>query len=379
MAWACQSCTLITKGESIFMIKKTLLFLGLILSMLTVCAEENVLQSIEIVPVKDTYNIVLTADKSVDIKKSVKAPNKITLDMRGIRASKTLNTIYNDASNVDTVMVENTSNGISVFFQAENAQDASVVFDSVVPASASKTEAPKQQVKLSSPIDSYAPIYREEKAQEKTSDLFKKLTNKTSSMNAELDDSVSEASDVINKVFSYGLVGLLAFAVIKLFKRKEPDMQIGLSQSLNEREIDMYKGANPIGNNYTNSEVPFTNVNYGLNAYKKENKNPYEEEPVQFHNPRMHQYVSPLLRNQQMALQRQVAQARQNVATVVQPVTEPARKHTTPVNTAPVNQGNPNIDNLKFLESMTAIYEKSGRHDLAQGLKASLSKNNIKA
>jgi hypothetical protein len=51
---------------------------------------------------------------------------------------------------------------------------------------------------------------------------------------------------------------------------------------------------------------------------------------------------------------------------------------TTPVNTAPVNQSNPNIDNLKFLESMTAIYEKSGRHDLAVGLKASLSKNNIK-
>ena len=47
----------------------------------------------------------------------------------------------------------------------------------------------------------------------------------------------------------------------------------------------------------------------------------------------------------------------------------------TPVNSAPVNQSNPNVDNLKFLESMTAIYEKSGRHDLARGLKASLNKN----
>ena len=37
-----------------------------------------------------------------------------------------------------------------------------------------------------------------------------------------------------------------------------------------------------------------------------------------------------------------------------------------------------NLDNLKFLESMTAIYEKSGRHDLARGLKASLNKNNLK-
>ena len=63
----------------------------------------------------------------------------------------------------------------------------------------------------------------------------------------------------------------------------------------------------------------------------------------------------------------------------MQTAVKPAvRKNTTPVNTAPVNQSNPNIDNLKFLESMTAIYEKSGRHDLAQGLKASLNKSNLK-
>lgn len=382
MAWTCQSCTLWIREREYFMIKRTLLFLGLILSMLTVCAEENVLQSIEIVPVKDTYNIVLTADKSVDIKKSVKDSNKITLNMKGIRASKTLNTIYNNASNVDTVMVENTSNGVSVFFQAENAQNASVTFDTAIPVQTPKKETTQQKVKLNSPIDSYAPIYREEMQQSKTSELFKKLTQKSSSVSAELEDSVSDTSDTLNKIFSYGLVGLLALAVLKLFRRKEPAMKIGLSQGLNEREIDMYTGTNHIEGSYnTNAEKPFTTVNYGLNAYKKENKNPYEQEPVHFHNPRMQQYVSPLLRNQmaQAAIQQQMAQPRMNTATMTSPVSQPVKKHTTPVNTAPVNQGNPNIDNLKFLESMTAIYEKSGRHDLAQGLKASLSKNNIKA
>ena len=380
MAWACQSCTLKLREREYFMIKKTLLFLGLILSMLTVCAEENVLQTIEIVPVKDTYNIVLTADKSVDVKKNVKDSNRITLNMKGIRASKTLNTIYNNAPNVDTVMVENTPSGVSIFFQAENAENASVAFDSVVPAVSVPT-AQKQQVKLNSPIDSYAPIYREDKAQSSTSSLFKKITQKSESIAPELEDSVSDASDTMNKVFSYGLFGLLAFAVVKLFKRKDADIKIGLSQGLNEREIDMYKGASPIQESYTNADKSFTNVNYGLNAYKKENQNPYEQEPVQFHNPRMYQYVSPLLRNQmaQANIQQQLAQQRQNVATMTAPISQPVKKHTTPVNTAPVNQGNPNIDNLKFLESMTAIYEKSGRHDLAQGLKASLSKNNIKA
>ena len=358
--------------------KKTLLFLGLILSMLTVCAEENVLQTIEIVPVKDTYNIVLSADHSVDVKKNVQAPNKITLDMKGIRASKTLNTVYNNVSNVDTVMVENTSNGVSIFFQAENAQGASIAFDSIAPVLPAKTQEPaKQQVKLNSPIESYAPIYREDIAQEKTSSLFDKITKKSASMSTELQDSVGEASDNMHKMFSYGLLGLFAFAVIKLFRRREPDMKIGLSQGLNEREIDMYKGANPLSNSYMSTEKPFTTVNYGINAYKKENQNPYEQTSMPIHNPRLQQYVSPLLRNQmaRTALQQQLPQQRQTVATAVQ---EPVRKHTTTVNTAPVNQNNPNIDNLKFLESMTAIYEKSGRHDLAQGLKASLSKNNIK-
>ena len=83
----------VNKGREYFMIKKTLLFIGFVMSMLTVCASENVLQTIEIVPVKDTYNIVLTADNSVDIKKNVQASNRITLNMKNIRASKTLNTI----------------------------------------------------------------------------------------------------------------------------------------------------------------------------------------------------------------------------------------------------------------------------------------------
>ena len=140
----------------------------------------------------------------------------------------------------------------------------------------------------------------------------------------------------------------------------------------------MYKKS-PISNiPYTNTERPFTNVNYGLNAYKKENENPYEDQPAPIHNPRLQQYVSPLLRNQiaQQNAMQQLAQQRQTVATMTAPQPQ-VKKHTTPVNTAPVNQNNSNIGNLKFIESMAAIYEKSGRHDLAQGLKANLTKNKV--
>ncbi len=350
--------------------KRTLLFLGMFLSILTVSAEDNVLQSIEIVPVKDTYNIVLVSDKAVDVKKTVKASNQITLDLKDIRASKTLNTVYNNVSNVDTVMVEPAGNGISIFFQAENAQGASVSFDSLAPIVPPKTE---KEIKLNSPVDSYAPIYREELASERTSNLFNRLKN--SSAVADIKDSVDEStvSDTANKVFSFGLVGLLAFAVLRFFKRKEPDMKIGLSGSLNEREIQMYGGQQPIGTSYINVEKPFTTVNYGLNAYQRENRNPYEQE-APIHNQRLRNFVNPS-QNQNVQTMSQPMPERQIAHTAVQ---QQVKKNTTPVNTAPVNQSNPNIDNLKFLESMTAIYEKSGRHDLAQGLKASLNKNNIR-
>lgn len=320
-------------------------------------ADENVLQSIEIEPVKDTYNIVLVSDKAVDVKKVVQAPNKITLSMKDIRASKTLNTVYNNVSNVDTVMVEPQGNGVSIFFQAENAAASTVTFDSLVTTAPVKKET--QNLKLNNPIESYAPIYKEDFQTEKTSNLFNKL--KSSQAVNGIKDSIDEdtADDAAHKFFSFGLLGLLGFFVARLFKRREPEMKIGLSQSLNEREINMYRGAQPIQQTYANPEKPFTTINYGLNAYQKESRNPYESQPMQFHNPR--------LRNA----------AREAVAVQPQPVAALNKKPAASVNTAPATQTNPNIDNLKFLESMTAIYEKSGRHDLARGLKASLSKNNI--
>ena len=342
--------------------KRVLLLFGMLFSVLSVFAEENVLQSIEIEPVKDTYNIVLVSDKAVDVKKSVQASNKITLTMKDIRASKTLNTIYNNVSNVDTVMVEPQGNGISIFFQADNAAASTVTFDALVAAAPIKTAKSANSIKLNNPIESYAPIYQEEFENVKTSTLFDRL--KASSTVAGIKDSIEENAnaDTANKFFSFGLLTLLAVSVLKLFKRKEPEMKIGLSQSLTEREINMYRGMQPNVPNYASVEKPFTTVNYGLNAYQKENRNPYETAPMQVHNQNLRNYSAPV-QVEQPFVQTIAKPQPKSMATV----TAPAKKMTTPVNSAPVNQSNPNIDNLKFLESMTAIYEKSGRHDLARG------------
>lgn len=350
--------------------KRVLLLFGMMFSVLSAFADENVLQSIEIEPVKDTFNIVLVSDKAVDVKKTIQSSNKITLSMKDIRASKTLNTVYNNVSNVDSVVVEPQGNGIKIFFQADNASASTVTFDALIAtAPIASTKKATQSLKLNNPIESYAPIYKENYEDIKTSSLFDKL--KESSTIASIKDSIDEdtVSDTTNKAVSYGLIGLLAFAVIKLFKRREPEMKIGLSQSLTDREINLHK--NTLAMQQPSAEKPFTSVNYGLNAYQRENRNPYESVPAQFHNPRLREYTSSPAQ-EYVAPQPISRPAQTQTMTVAQPQ---VKKMTTPVNTAPVNQSNPNIDNLKFLESMTAIYEKSGRHDLARGLKASLSKN----
>lgn len=350
--------------------KRVLLLLGMMFSLTAVLADENVLQTIEIEPVKDTYNIVLVSDKVVDVKKTVEDSNKITLTLKNIRASKTLNTVYNNVSNVDTVMVEPAGNGISIFFQAENAAKATVSFDALnAPLPIASTT---KNLKLNNPIESYQPIYTEDFQTEKTSSMFDRLraSSTVAAVKDGVKESVSAGAETANKFIGFGLVTLLIVAVSRLFKRKEPEIKIGLSQSLNSREIDMYKGVqNPI---HSTPQPSFSTVSYGLNAYQRENRNPYESQPAQFHNPRMNHYASAATYSEPVAQ----PQTRPIIQTVT--AQAPARKMTTPVNTAPVNQSNPNVDNLKFLESMTAIYEKSGRHDLARGLKASLNKNNLK-
>ena len=350
--------------------KRVLLLLGIMFSTVSAFASDNVLQSIEIEPVKDTYNIVLVSDKAVDVKKTVQSSNKITLTMKDIRASQTLNTVYNNVSNIDTVMVEPQGNGISIFFQADNAANATVSFDALIATAPVKSS---KNIKLNNPIESYAPIYKEDLENVKTSSLFDRF--KASSTVSSIKDSVEEStsSDVAGKVISFGLVGLLAFSVVRLFKRREPEMKIGLSHSLNQADGNMYNPMNNIPQINPNVERPFTTVNYGLNAYQRENRNPYETAPLQIHNPRLRSYATQAPQEMVTQLASRPAQA-QSVA-MAQPQ---VKKMTTPVNSAPVNQSNPNVDNLKFLESMTAIYEKSGRHDLARGLKASLNKNNLK-
>lgn len=331
--------------------KKSFLVVSILLSALCAFADENVLQTIQIDPIRDTYNIVLISDKAVDVKKNVEEDGSILLSMKGIRASEMLNTVYNGTSNIDSVIVTpKNKDELEVRIKGDNVERSTVTFDSLTPPVNMQKQSAKQEIVLSKPMKTYDPIFTPEEDSEYASETLPPLGQKI------VDILKSIYGNQTNRgIINFGILGLILFAAIKLIRTRETEeIKVGLAQSLAEREINMYKPMQkPITNNFTSTtEKPYTTLNYGLNAYRNVNKNPYETRK---------QVVS--------SVKATPTQGQKHNSTMTIPTEQLATK--TQVVKA---ESQSHIDNLKFLETMSAIYEKSGRHDLAQGIKANLSK-----
>ncbi len=331
--------------------KKSFLLVSMLLSAVVAFANDNVLQTIQIEPIRDTYNIVLMSDKAVDVKKTIEGNGLIMLSLKGIRASEMLNTVYNGSADIDSVVVTpKNDEEIEIRVKGDNVERSTVTFDSLT-NSVKVASAPKKEIVLNKPMKTYAPVVTEEEVVETPSVSFPPLGQKI--------------VDVLKKIYgnqanknliNFGFLAMVLFYGIKLVRSRETEeIKVGLAQGLAEREINLYKPMQtPVTNNFTSTtSKPYTTLNYGMNAYRNVNRNPYEGAVM----PRAQRNVSA-------PIQKPVVSRMTSTAVVdPKPEVKVAQQTTTQ-----------NIDNVKFLETMTAIYEKSGRHDLAQGIKANLSK-----
>ena len=330
--------------------KKSFLLVSMLLSALVAFANDNVLQTIQIEPIRDTYNIVLMSDKAVDVKKTVEESGSILLSLKGIRASEMLNTVYSGVSAIDSVVVTPKSNEeIEIRVKGDNVERSTVTFDSFV-NSVKVASAPKKEIVLNKPMKTYAPVFTEEEL-EAPSVSFPPLGQKIVNVLKKVYGNQTNKN-----VINFGVLALFLFYGVKLVHSRETEeIKVGLAQGLAEREINLYKSMHtPVANSYgAVTSKPYTTVNYGMNAYRNVNRNPYEGAAAQ----RSQKSVST-------PIQKPAVSRMTSTATMEQkPEVQVAQRTTTQ-----------NIDNVKFLETMTAIYEKSGRHDLAQGIKANLSK-----
>lgn len=342
-------------------------------------ASDNVLQAIQVDGVKDSYNIILKSDDVADLKKTIQAPNKMMLTLKGIRASKTINTIYNNTSSVDSVVVEPIGeDSVKILIQADNVGNAGIHFDTLKTPLGVLNKSEKQnktadELLLNEPISSYKPIYDNSQDQEESNFSFE-----TASSFAVRNLKKILKNEKISWAIAFGLFSILVLSGIKTIKGKDNEIKVGLTQSLKEREIDLYKdGLNlgmgkyastaandlsggPLNHSSSIASQSLAGANYGLRAYQNGTRNPYLTSEIQRPTAVA---PAPSVNLQQVVNAAHLKSSSQNLV-----------QKTAPVN---VKAKTANIDSMKFLESMTKIYEKNGRSDLAQGLKANMKKAKV--
>jgi len=385
-------------------LKKLLLFLAII-SFSNVCvqaATDNVLQSIQIDSFKDTYNIVLKSDEKPETKRIINDENKMMLTLKGVRASKDFNTVYN-ATNIDSVTVEPvSSDSVNISIQAQNVSRANLIFDTLdtplgvlrtndnqktsVTKKTSKTH--KKKIVLSHPVKDYRPIFNEDNDEE------------TMSFNSLMSKDYAESfissfkEDGITNVITILLIGIIIFCTVKLFRKnnKEDNMQIGLSQSLRDKEMGLMKDMMQSQQSYQQPQVTPSfrpELNYGIKSYQNAVKSPYQQQgmrspyttsDIKFNNPAIQQKFQSMHQSSSSVLNNKLndVPAMASVASVKVNKTAQAGIQQRPVSTSSrmssPQQKVTNVDSIKFLDQMAKIYEKNGRADLAQGLKSKINR-----
>ena len=344
-------------------------------------ASDNLLQTVQIEPLGDSFNIVLVSDSTVPVKRTVQSPNRILLSLKGINASEELSTVYKNVSNVDSVIVEPFGNdGLNIMFQADNASNAKITFDSLV-SSVNVTDRanPKTEILLNAPMNTYSPIYKNEDSTKTSSSVITK--SRILSALALLKPFASNAK--ISTLFTMGFFGLIFLLGVKLINGKNSDISVGLSQSLRDRDIANTKLVPNMTGGYKNAlNKPHTSMNYGLKAYQNSTPASYNQtqRPIGNSAPSIHsKFASMPKRNLmsasiQQPLQETKMPQRQSVQrTSTSAYTQNTLKTQQPKAAIQSSVAKSRVDNVKFLESMSQIYEKSGRPDLANGIRTKLS------
>lgn len=347
-----------------------------------VLASDNVLQAIQVDGVKDSYNIVLKSDDVADLKKTVQAPNKMVLTLKGIRASKTINTIYNNTSSVDSVVVEPINDDtVKILIQAENVGNAGIHFDTLktplgVLDKTQKQTAASDEIVLNHPMNSYKPVYDDSADSDDSGFSMASITTPAAKQIKNI-----LKNEKISWTVAFGLFSIIILAGVKIIRGKDSEIRVGLIQSLKEREIDLYKNMgvhSALSDAALHSHQNNVANNYGIRAYQNDARSPYVTSEVQRPRPmsapvnNSQPVQQNLSLNNRVGLQSPIVQ---NLQTQVSQAQSSALKTApTPVMSKPKTT---NIDSIKFLESMTKIYEKNGRSDLAQGLKANMKKAKV--
>lgn len=342
---------------------------------------QNYLNTIQIDSNDGGNQITLKTINGVEVVKEVKSDNLVVLELKNIKADEKLSTIYNNVLHVKNVIVkEPVKNNLQIVIEGENIANTGVV---VLPSEIKQSASNKKNnnIILDKPINEYAPInstYDNFDSQnngilEYLSANFHVNTAKLLYLKRMIKNIAS--SNNFDFIF-YAAVFILVMIIGNKFLNKENEKDVKIvglsSQSLkqqksgfditiNDKTIPTLRGLKSNGIDTLASEM--ASQQYGINEYKKSEKNPYTTSLI---TPSI-QPKTQKRPSQQPLTQRRKQQKSTPNNSMIQKAGTLAQKNIVLENKTNTIGGQ--IDGQKFLDSMTKIYERSGRQDLAMNLK----------
>lgn len=405
--------------------KKVMIITGVFALFANTCAQAfdgAILKGIEInSPDSKSYRIIIKTDKDVPIKKFITATNKVVLDLENIKPAQFVNTLYNNSTEIDHVIVQPYStNKLRIFLQGSNIAGGKIILDtrdeaiafikhpqvqkhkvSLPPSensvnnstSAPQAEIPQDETVTNAADEQTAVLINQSKEEptakttsepvfidlsDKTVDKVKSVSpvasiEETSSNNFETMQNSMVSGGSENKFLSASPIdwalrlGMLAIIIIVGLKQlaKPKKIEINLaSEKKRSKEMEILKASNAQKELLTKSlggkqevkrSVNASVSQYGIKEYQNSQLPPRKSTPI----------APP---------QRPV-----NQAVNARPQLQPAQRTTTATKVAPkqLQQAQANFDGTKFLETMASIYQKSGRDDLAIGIRQNLIKKQV--
>ena len=355
---------------------RILLFAIIFISSHLSAFSQNYLNTIQIDSNDGGNQITLKTVNGVEVFKEVKNNNLVVLELKNIKADEKLSTIYNNVLHVKNVIVkEPVKNNLQIVIEGDNIANTGIV---VLPSEIKQSISNKKNnIILDKPINEYEPIKSNyDKIDSQNDGIFEYLSANFHVNTAKLLYLKRAIKNVINSehfdFIFYAAVFLLVIIIGNKFLNKENEKDIkvvGLSSqslkqqktgfdiTINDKTIPTLRGLKSNGANTLTSQV--MSQHYGLNEYKKSEKNPYITSSSLSSN------ISS--KPQNMSTQQPLAQRKKQQQKPFASSSLPKRGTLAQKNN--INNTSSQIDGQKFLDSMTKIYEKSGRQDLAMNLK----------
>ena len=368
------------------------------------CAMANTLSEVQISAEDSGYAIVLKTDETAQMKKIISSDNKMTLELKDVEVSSDLNTVYNNAADIENVTISPAAkSGVKIVFKGEGIANSKVSFENAKTVAASlNTNTQNQSIQLSGPVSSYTPVYNpdafasEEEDQTSNPQLNEVLTKmhvtKQMLITAKryTKNLVNKAkSGDINMMTVMGVIFIIAALMMRPKKKetstKQQQSLTGLlsrnQQSQRSPQIEREIGLNRqmTGNMSLNRNTGLVNSGYGMKAYQQSQKNPYTTNTtggvsgIARRKPLSSSSAGTPIKKQTLS-NKPVMPSKASMSMPVKSKMPSMINPTVSKKTAVKEMEPSNLDSMKFLESITKIYEKNGRADLAKGLKDNLKK-----